>query len=451
MKYYLATLLLFCSLEAMTLDETVSKALEYNNALQQSELSVKRSKSIKESKSAQNFGRVDLLASYDHYNNARTLTPLTPMSIVGSPDGAYTIPTTTNMFSVGVVYNVVLFDGFAQKSIYTISDLQYENASIKSRLGREELIYNVRNLYISLLALQEQREAQILYTTSQSRLLERIKEEKRLGSKSKLDLLRAQNSVEASHTQVTSIEANIAIIKATLTVLMGGKAFGDTTPFEIDIERQEELTLDEKTLTSLNRYKVTQINVKASQQKQAQVKSAYYPHVDFNAYYGQNFGPNDTTNTVPPTSTAPSAGETLIQKGDWNHEANWQVGIHAKWNILDFGKTSSLNEEARLSYLLAKLEGDGVKIELRKNMIKAQNNMKLAKAQYHNFLSQYQLLSETEKIEQVRYDNDALSLTDLLETSAKKELMHAQTINAKYSYQQARYYLDYLLEKGEQQ
>ncbi len=137
----LLSLTLFASLQAMSLDETIAYALEHNNALKQAENSIEYSKSVRDSKQSQKFGRLDALASYDYYNNARTLTPLTPMSIVGSPDGAYTIATTQNMFSVGIAYNVVLFDGFSQQNAYKVSDLQYKVSSIKSSLGREELIY----------------------------------------------------------------------------------------------------------------------------------------------------------------------------------------------------------------------------------------------------------------------------------------------------------------------
>ncbi len=440
---------IFTSLGAMSLDETISYAIEHNNKIKQSDISIERSKSIKDQRHSQKFGRLDALASYDYYNNARTLAPLTPMSIVGSPDGAYTIPTTQNMFSVGIAYNVVLFDGFSQRNSYKIADLQYKSAAIKNNLSREELIYNVRNIYISLLASQEQLEAQKLYTVSQKRLLIRIIKELELGSKSKLDYLKAQSSVVASESQVSSIEANIAILKATLNSMLGDKTFDKTEPLDISIDEELSFHYEADSIYSLERYKASELNVQASQRKKNKAKSTYYPRIDFSAYYGQNFGPNDTTNTVPIVSTAPTAGQTLIDEGEWNNEANYQVGVHLKWNILDFGQTSALNEEAELSYLQSKLERNGVAIELRKNFIIAQNKIKLAKAEYNNSLAQYDLLCETKKMEQVRYDNDALSLTDLLDTSAKKELAYVQMINAKYSYQKANYYLDYLLEKGE--
>ena len=444
----LLTLTLF-SLHAMTLEESIAYALENNNALKQADVSVERSKSNRDGKQAQNFGRVDIIASYDHYNLSRTLAPLTPMSIVGSPDGAYTIPTTQDLFSAGIAYNVILFNGFAQQSAYQISDLQYQNAAIRSKLGREELIYNVRNLYISLLALEEQLLAQQLYTESEQSLFDRIKKERELGTKSKLDLLRAQNSLEASKSREQTIQANIEILKASLSAVMGNKTFDKSEPIAISIDTQPSIALTDSDITSLKRYQATELNIKASARKREQTKSGYYPVIDFGAYYGQNFGPNDTSNTVPATSTAPTAGQTLIEEGDWNNEAIWQVGVHLKWNILDFGATSSKNEESKLAYLQAELESDNVEIELRKNVITAQNKIKLATAQFNSAASQYELLSETEKIEQIRYDNNALTLTDLLATRSKKALAYAQMISAKYEYQKATYYLDYLLEKGE--
>ncbi|PHQ56270.1 MAG: hypothetical protein COA30_04920 [Sulfurimonas sp.] len=449
MRHFALISLTALSLQAMSLNETISYALEHNNALQQANISVERSKTLRDSKQGQRFGRVDVLASYDHYNNPRTLEPLTPISIAGSPDGAYTIPTTKDLFNVGIAYNVTLFDGFAQQSSYEMSDLQYENSSIRSKLGREELIYNVRNLYVSILALQEQLSAQDLYTTSQVRLLERILQEKELGSKSKLDVLKAKSSAQSSRSQVASLEANISTLKATLSALMGDKEFDKTSPLNIVIDKSNKNALGESEISSLDRYKAANLNIQASQKKIDQVSAANYPKIDFGAYYGQNFGPNDTTNTVPLTSSAPSAGQTLISEGDWNSAVNWQVGVHLKWNVLDFGSTSAMSEEAKLALLQAKLEGNSVKIEMRKNILTAQNNIKLAIAQYNNYFAQYELLDETQKIETVRYENDAITLTDLLNTSAKKELTHAQMINAKYNYQKASYYLDYLLEKGE--
>jgi len=177
MKYFILLSFTLFTLHAMSLQESIDYALAHNNSLKQTELKVQSSKKQRDAKHAQKFGKVDVTASYDHYNLSRTLAPLTPMSLASSEDASYKIPTTQDFFSTGVSYNVVLFNGYEQQSSYKISDLMYQNSTIRSKLGREELIYNVRNLYLSTLALEEQLQAQILYTESEKRVLSKIEKQ----------------------------------------------------------------------------------------------------------------------------------------------------------------------------------------------------------------------------------------------------------------------------------
>ncbi len=260
MKHLLLLTFTVLLLQAMTLHETISYALNHNNALKQSDIAIERSKALRDNKDAQNYGRLDLMASYDHYNMPRTLAPLTPVAILNSPNGAGEIPTTKDMFITGLSYNVTLFDGFAQKNAYDISDLQYQNATIRKKLGREELIYNIRNLYISLLALEEQLHAQKIYTQSQEKLLITIEHQFQLGSKAKIDLLRAKNSLEVSRSQESSSEANIEILKATLSSLMGNKKFDKAIPMKIIIDEEKRDSSTQTNLSSLKRSQAQELN-----------------------------------------------------------------------------------------------------------------------------------------------------------------------------------------------
>ena len=58
-------------------------------------------------------------------------------------------------------------------------------------------------------------------------------------------------------------------------------------------------------------------------------------------------------------------------------------------------------------------------------------------------------MSETEKIESIRYENGASDINDLLYTKARFAMAKSSYIQAKYSYQNAIYYLDYVMERGE--
>ena len=434
------SLFLVVSLNAMSLDETIERALAQNNSLKKVVLSKDEAKQNKELKKSQKYGRLDLKVDYDHFNKARTLAPLTPMDIVSSPTGAYEMPTTNDLISTGVAYNVVLFDGFAQQNSYKISDLAYKNSMLNIKLAKEELIYNVRSLYLSLLALQEQLDAQIRYVASQKKLYEYVQKEYELQSKSKLDLLEAKNSYTEALSTKEKIVANIEILKATLSKMIASESFDKAEKVEVNFEEAKE---NEVGIEELSRFKLAEFSKSIAQKKLESAESLYYPKVDLSAYYGYSMGPNATTNTFP------STGVTYLNKGDFNSENLWQIGVHLKWNIYDFGVKSSNVQKEKIALRRAKIDIDDVKLELVKEFKIAKSKLTLAKADYTSLKSQYELLVEIEKAQMLKYENSALALTDLLDTKAKTALVYAKMINAKYEYQKAKYYIDYLLEKGE--
>jgi len=440
-KTLIFTFIISSILNAISLDDMVQKALLHNNSLKKISLEIEQSKENRATKKAQNYGHIDLIANYDHYNNARTLAPLTPMDIVGGVDGAYKIPTTNDLATAGITYNVVLFNGYAQQNSYKISEILYKNSLIKSKLGTEELIYNVRTLYLSLLSLNEQLQAQKDYTKSQFQLYKKIVAAYELGSKSRLDTLKAKNSYTLSYSNEEKILANIKILRATLTSLIGGEYFDTEEPVKINIdyERDEQYT----DVTTLNRYRLYRLKSDIAAKKVASAYSSYYPVINFSSYYGYSMGPNATTNISPLTN------KTYLSKGDFNNETIWQVGIHLKWNLYDFGSKSSMVQKEKLALMSSKLEEEDIKLEIDKNLKIAKSKLDLAKSQYNAAVSQYELLSEIAKVEEVKYENNALTLTDLLATRAKTKLAYAQMINSKYEFQKAKYYIDYLFERGE--
>ncbi len=362
------------------------------------------------------------------------------MDIASSPTGAYKMPTTNDLVSAGVTYNVVLFDGFAKQNAYKISDLAYKNSTFKIKLSREELIYNVRSLYLSLLSLQEQLNAQEKYVSSQKQLYEYVLKKYALGSKSKLDTLEAKNAYTEALSTKEKIEANIEILKASLSKMIASDRFDKAEKIDISFDEALQQKPDIK---NLSRFKLAEFSKSITEKKLESAEASYYPKIDFSAYYGYSMGPNATTNTYPATGT------TYLNKDDFNSENIWQIGLHLKWNIYDFGVKSANVQKEKISLLKSKIDIDDVKLELTKNLKVANSKVLLAKADYTSLQSQYELLAEIQKAQKIRYENDALTLTDLLATEAKGALVYAKMINAKYEYQKAKYYIEYLLEKGE--
>ncbi|MEA3521624.1 MAG: TolC family protein [Campylobacterota bacterium] len=155
MLKYLYPLLLFSPLLfGLTLQESVEIALKNNPDIKKQELNYQLSDYHAQELSAKDYGKFNAVASYTHYNLPRTLVPLTPASIFNDPAA---VATTKDLMNVGLAYDVALFTGYAQKHTLEISSLQQEMAQAKLRLGREQLIYNVKTLYTNILALEAQK------------------------------------------------------------------------------------------------------------------------------------------------------------------------------------------------------------------------------------------------------------------------------------------------------
>lgn len=82
-------------------------------------------------------------------------------------------------------------------------------------------------------------------------------------------------------------------------------------------------------------------------------------------------------------------------------------------------------------------------------MAKATNQIERAFANYNANISKLNLLKESQKIEEARYNAGVATLNDLLLATSKTELAKSKLIESGYEYKNGIYYLDYLLENGE--
>ena len=189
------------NLYAISLDEAIDVALKNSTELKKSSLGVDLAKKSLDEKKLSNYGKVDLIASFTHYNLPRTLTPLTP-SRMQSGD---IIPSTEDMYSIGVSYSVNLFNGFADTSAIEVSSLQKEISKNMHLLSKEQIIYNVKSLYINILSFEAQLKAQKLYIKTLEKLYEDVKLKVSLGTLAKIDKLKALADLKRAKSKLTDI------------------------------------------------------------------------------------------------------------------------------------------------------------------------------------------------------------------------------------------------------
>jgi len=365
------------------------------------------------------------VGDYTHYNTARTLAPLTPTAIgSGVP-----ISTSKDIFYTGLTYAVPLFTGYAQTRQIEISTIAKQMADAKMKLTKEQLVYNVRSLYLSILAQEKILQAQRSYTAALQTLSKQIAYEVELGKKAKIDLFKAQSNAQASQTQVEVLKSNIDITKATLSSLVG-KEVKNLSTVKIKVKRPNySVNHLYAKVSQLAKIEMEEMSLRKADKMIAKSESSKLPQVNFSGFVGKNYGEDLVTNK-------------------WDNETLWQAGVNVKWNLVDFGKRDLAVQQAKIAKMEATFQKEQTLLDLRKLLTEAVAKIKQSYAEYLGNSTQLRLSQKSENIEEVRYNNDVSTLNDLLLAKGQTQLARAKVIESRYNYQKSKYYLDYLLERG---
>ena len=414
----------------LTLEEAVALALKNNPGLQKQQMNQALSEEKLSGEKLQHFGKINVVASYGHYNLPRTLAPLTPASIFNDPTA---VPTTQDLFTTGIMYEVPLFTGFSNQGSVKIAALEKEMAGVAIKLSREQLIYNVKTLYINILSLGAQEKARRKYHTALNRLHDDISLEVKLGKKARIELLKAAADKENARVKVRQISGNIRIMKASLAALLNTATIHALEEYAMEMPVPGGTEYN-KNIQELHRYRSVVLDVEKNTRLVEKSSASYYPQVYFNGFYGQNFGPNDSSN---------------LHEGDWNNETIWHAVVNLKWTIFDFGSRKTSRQIHAIRQQQSRKDRLTTGLELKRSLSEAVIKIELALDDFYSAETELALTRETESIEQTRFEKGAADLNDLLYAKARNQLALSRFITARYSYQNHCFYLDYLLENGE--
>ncbi len=429
--FYVTCLFFGVSLEAISLNQLIKESLQKSVTVKKSEAEVELNRAQREENHAEQYGSINLVGSYTHFNLPRTLAPLTPASILNDPTS---VPTTKDLFSTGLNYSVALFTGFAQTRAVEMDSIAQEMAKSKLLLTKEQLVYNISSLYLSILALQDIYDAQIKHVQALEKLTNIIEEEVKLGKKAQIDLLKTQKDLYSNVAYAQTLQTNIAITKATLASLSAKESINELQSVNINVVKPYESLEDLfDHINSLQKVTIAQMNVRKTTKGVQKSKALYYPQVGLDTYYGFNYGSNDASNKYA---------------GDFNSQETWQVAFNAKWALFDFGKRSAAIQKAEINKINATLQKQQTVLDLRKDLTKAFEQIKSAYVNYKSMQKQLDLAQKSETIERVRYENSAATINDLLLAVSQTQLAKSKLTESKYNYAKGKYYMDYLLERG---
>lgn len=412
-KTTILLLLSTLSLYAITLDEAIKLGLKNSPDFLMQQNKILLSQEAKNLKKASNYGKVALRGSFTQYNIPRTLTPIVPPITPG-------ITTSKDIGTLGVAYDVILFSGFSGLRDVEIASLSKEASQIALKLSREQLIYNIRSLYLKILSLKYQKDAAISYKHALQQLEKAIALGVKIGKKPKVDLLKVKADLEAADTGVKELNANINILKSSLASVIGVEDIKEVE----DITTTSEVHLDERGLKSLNRYQLSLIEAQKSTKKLKNAKSSYYPNLSANGYYGNNYGEGESDDI-------------------------WQIGIGLNWVLFDFGSRGAAVQKAKIESLQTSLESKKVALTLAKDLKESKERVDIAAFKLKSAKSELDLVAETMKIEEMRYKQGVGTIYDLLFARSRHQSTLSKEINAKYALQSAIFYYKYITENGE--
>jgi len=414
----------------LTLEEAVTRALDNNPELQKQLMNQDlKGEGLGKTKS-DTFGRIEFLASFNHYNLPRTLAPLTPASISTDPAS---VPTTEDLFTTGIMYELPLFTGFAQQRSVEIAELEKKMARVTYKIGREQLIYNVKTIYVNILSQKAQQKAQLQYSKALMNLYKDISLEVKLGRKARVEKLKAASDLENARVKTRQISGNIKILKAGLAALLGEDTVDSLEDFSMPVTPVDENSRTGR-VRELKKYHATVLDLEKKDALIEKTTAPYYPQVLLNSFYGQNFGPNDDSN---------------VHEGDWENQEVWQATINVKWTIFDFGGRKTDRRMAIIQKQQSQREQLKTELELKRSLAEAFTRIEMAIDAFQSAETELTLTRETEIIEQTRFDKGAADVNDLLYAKARNQLALSRSIAARYNYITNRFYLDYLLENGE--
>ncbi len=413
MKKLLMFFLSALTLHALSLDKAIELGLKNSPDFLMQQNKILLSNEATKLKRASNYGKIAVQGSYTRYNIPHTLSPIVPPIQPG-------VLTSENIGSLGVAYDVNLFSGFSGIRDVEIASLSENISKIALKLSREQLIYNIRSLYLKILSLKSQKDGTLSYQNALHKLHKIVEVGVNVGKKPKVDLLKVKADLETANVGVKELETNINILKATLASMIGVDTIIDIE----NIKTNTNTKLETKDIKSLNRYQLSLIEEQKGIKKLKNAKSSYYPNLSLNGYLGNNYAQSENADI-------------------------WQVGLGLNWVLFDFGSRSAKVQKAKIEHLQNTLEAKKVELSLTKDIYEAKVHVDIAVHKLQSAQTELALVEETTKIEKMRYQQGVGTIYDLLFSQNRHQNTISKEINAKYALQSTIFYYKYITENGE--
>ena len=394
--------------QAYSLDECIKRALENNEQVKNSLLSVKSSEyQIKEAKGAL-MPKLDVSGQYLYYMEVPS--QYAPASAFGGPDGEYTrltmtLPQTTsvNLQSTQVLFNQSLFTGLKAARVVR------EVSTIQLSLTREDIIYNVAATYYTIQILQDnlQRLAENISNLEKTvKINETLKDNELVSANVHNRLLINLENLKNQHeNQRLSYDKNLTLLKYLMCVSISENIAVE--PFNY------QQVLNQPTQADINKrpdIKLQETQIKLAQFEKKNALAAYYPTLaavttmGYAGYYNE-FAPTKQLND------------------DWLK--NRSISLTMKIPVFDGFQRSYKVKQKQLEVERNMNTLSMMKTKAEREVLDASNNYSTNARQVVSSQKSLELAEQLFTTSQSEFENGITSTTELL--NAQNDLSSART------------------------
>ncbi|NPA16450.1 TolC family protein [Persephonella sp.] len=419
MKKILAGLLAtYCISYGITLDELINRAVQTSPVLKEKQVEAKIQQARKKSIRGSRFGSIDVFVNGVRYENTRILYPLTP------PIDPRRLVGARNQLITGIRYSLPLFTGFEIEKNVEISSISEKVKNIDYRLTKNQLIYNIKSVYLKILELQKQTLSLNAYRDSLKKLYDDVRLAVDLGKKPETDLLKVEYQLKDVESQISRVKNSIVSLKETLRSLVGDDSI-DLSEIE-DVKITQYVQTEEgeyrQRIGSLDILKKAEMGEKIAVKKLEIAKGKYLPRVFLNASAQRNMGNSE-------------------------YKDLWQIGFTVEFTLFDFGRRKHQYIQSKLEVEKARLEKQILKLKVREKIADALSQIKSASSAVEAAKKQIDYAKKVEEVERAKYMEGVTDMFNYLYAKSQRLMAETSFYNSLYERERAIAYLKYILEE----
>jgi len=194
----------------------------------------------------------------------------------------------TRVYNAALQLNYTLFDGF--RGQYRFQQLQSQNeaAKLSTRISIENTLLNVADAYLAVLSEQENVDILSQNLEVSENRLDRIREDRRTGSATELDLLNAEVNYNADLIELSAAEVELEAAKRSLLFQLGIDGELDVEP-TTRFQTNRNLELQQLLNSAMNQNAVILLSEEQKQSAELNQRlsgSSRYPSVSLRGSYG---------------------------------------------------------------------------------------------------------------------------------------------------------------------